>query len=440
MNKKLFCGAAMADITPTDDMMPLPTPMGSCFGGIVDSIYVRAIALGDGESKALLIAFELPGAPAPEKNIPAISKRTGIPEENIMFLSTHAHAAPMIGVPSPIASADRKVDPVLERYESYAYNAMFEAVDKAVSSMRPARVGYAFGESYINVNRNVDYVEIDKDGNRKVTCGIGHNGTAPIDRTLFTMRFEDYDGKPIAFFINYPVHNVVMHANLCFGDKMGISSDMGGNVSKMLEKANDGAVAMWTSGSAGDVNPIMMNQHYFPDPETGKFTAESVPGGDTSTLRTLSTRHYADVLRTLEKIDRYSEYGDLSAAVGWSYTPGRDVIPDPTNMMAEPQVIINDDTKPYDVRLHLIKMGDVALLGISGELYTTLSLHLKAISPMSNTVIVTHDASALSRSGYIYDDDGIARKALHHNRSRILPGYVKESLAKVTLDLFEKLI
>lgn len=445
MNKKLFCGAAVSDITPTMDMMPMPRGIRNAFfGGIIDPLKVRAIALSDGENKALLISFDLGGAPDPKKNLPAISKHTGIPEENILFVGTHAHAAPMVGRTGPMG-ANAPVDPafaeIMSRYETLVYDAMYQAIDRAIAELRPARVGYANGKSYINVNRNMDYVTYGEDGSRIVKCGLGYNAEGPVDRTLFVMKFEDYDGKPIAFFINYPLHNVVMHANLCCGDNMAISSDVGGNVSGLMEKQFAGAVAMWTSGAAGDINPIMMNQHYCPDPETGGFSLASVEGGDTAMLHTLATRHHQDILRTLEKIDHLSEYGDLSAAVGMSYTPGRDAIPlDPANPMGPCRYEITADTEPYDVRLHLMKIGDVALLGVSGELYTTLALHLKEISPMRNTVIVTHDASHITRSGYIYDDDGIAREALHHNHSRILPGYVKDSLTKVTRALFEKLV
>lgn len=444
MKTKLYCGAALADITPTPDMMPMPRGIRNAFfGGIIDPLKVRAIALGDGENKLLLVSFDLGGAPNPAENIPALSARTGIPEENILFVGTHAHAAPMVGRTGPMgpnAPVASEFAEVSARYSKLVEDAMFDAVDRAAASMRPARVGHANGKSYINVNRNEDYVSIDKDGTRIVRCGVGFNAEGPTDKTLFVMRFDDYDGNPIAFFINYPVHNVVMHANELFDGQMGISSDIGGNVSMFMENHFSGAVAMWTSGAAGDQNPIMMNQCYYPDPVTGAFTAKPTQGA-VEMLETLATRHYADVQRTLEKIERTSELCDLSATVGLSYTPGRDVVmPDPNDIFGDVKVEMNENTAPYDVRLHLMKVGDVALLGVSGELYTTLSLHIKDVSPMSDTVIVTHDAGHMSRSGYIYDDDGIAREALHHNRSRILPGYVKESLSKVTLEMFEKLM
>ena len=438
MSNKLYVGTGIADITPTQDMLPMKrnAPSGGTLYGVIDHLFVRAISVMAGSQKFLLITFDLGGAPNPGKNLAAITEKTGIPEENIFFMGTHAHAAPPAGM--RMGDADNRTEAMIA-YEALVEEQMWKAVDAAVANVRPAKYGYACGESYINTNRNIDYRIEKENGEIEMKCGLGLNGAGPIDRTLFTMKFVDEEDKPIAFFINYPMHNVVMHGNCYFGEgQMGISSDVGGNVSQYLEKKYPGAVAMWTSGSAGDVNPIMMCQQYLPNPETGEFMLHT--SGNTDALNYLAGRHYADVLLTLDKITEYRDHLNAAAVIKYSYTPGRDVEPPKAgNIWADPVEIIKEDTDPYDVRLHLMKFGDVAFLGLSGELYTSLSLYLKEIAPM-NLVLITHDASHLTRSGYIYDDDGIARKALHYNRSRIRPGYVKDSLRKVMLEEFDDLL
>lgn len=440
ITSKLSCGAAIANITPTE--FPFPRGGNSHFGGVVDPLCVRVIALSDGENKALIVSFDLAGAPDPQKNLKLISERTGIPEENILYIATHAHATPFVGsMRHPMGgNPEARTAETMKAYEERVYSSMFSAIDAAIASMRPAKYGIGNGKSYINVNRNQDYVSFDAEGNRIIKCGVGYNAEGPTDKTLFAMRFEDYDGNPIAFFINYPVHCVVMHENDCFNGAMGISGDIAGNVSQFMEKKFDKAVAIWSSGAAGDQNPIMMNQLYYPDSNTGEFVNEVIPGGESYMLKVLSTRHYNDVLRTLEKIDRFYENAEIGGMLEWSYTPGRDTVMNNPAQFDSAYTVTTEGAAPYDVRLHLLKIGNAALLGISGELYMTHALHLKEISPLKNTVIVTHDAGHLARSGYIYDDDGIAREALHHNHSRILPGYVKESLSKVTLNMFEKLM
>ena len=446
MDQKFLCGASVQDITPTNDMLPMSRgTLGSGFVGVVDPLRIRAIALDDGTRKVLLVSFDLGAAPDPIKNVPLISKHTGIPEDNIFLFGTHAHAAPMvgrIGPTGPMTRPNPEIQAVMERYEKYLYAAMYKAIDCALADMRPAKVGSATGKSYINVNRNQDYVVTGENGERVEYCSLGFSAEGPSDKTLFVMRFDDSDGKPIAFFVNYPVHCVVMHANDCFNGAMGISGDIAGCVSGYMEDMFEGAVAMWTSGAAGDQNPIMMNNIYYPDPETGKFNSDTVNGGDTYILRVLSTRHFADIQRVLEKIDSVSDDIKLDVIVDWSLTPGRDLEPlDPANpIMGGSRVIENPNAAPYDVRLQMLKIGNTALLGISGELYTSFGLHLKEISPLKDIVIVTHCSSHMTRAGYIYDDDGIARKALHYGNSRILPGYVKDSLSQTMLRMFDSIL
>src|SRR6185503_9939361 len=91
--------------------------------------------------------------------------------------------------------------------------------------------------------------------------------------TVTVLRFDDLSGKPIAFWINYAVHVVVMGPqNLqVTGDLAGatsrfveqhyqgkdrVRSDGGPRLRLPPEERNDGVVAVWTSGAAGDQNPI----------------------------------------------------------------------------------------------------------------------------------------------------------------------------------------
>ena len=53
MDNQLYCGAAREIITPPKNLLKnLRGLMDSRFGGIVDDLYVRAVALESGERKA----------------------------------------------------------------------------------------------------------------------------------------------------------------------------------------------------------------------------------------------------------------------------------------------------------------------------------------------------------------------------------------------------
>jgi hypothetical protein len=61
--------------------------------------------------------------------------------------------------------------------------------------------------------------------------------------------------------------------------------------------------------------------------------------------------------------------------------------------------------------LNLIEINQIAITGVSGEVFTNIYLHLKKDSPLSNTIMVT---MSNDRIGYIGDDasyDGAFRNA-----------------------------
>jgi neutral ceramidase len=332
MDNRLYCGAGTGVITPSEELMANLRGLGNrSFGGVLDGLFVRVIAVSNGENKALMIAFDLDKALYPAENLAIISKRTGIPENNIFFFSTHTHTAPITGYrpEEPVNNVRLKVLEVQEatsKYEKQVTDTMLKAVDEAVGSMRLAKMGYASEKSHINVNRSQDYEYTDENGELHTECCLGVNLQAPVDLTLFVMMFEDLNGQPIAFFMNYPVHNCVMLANRCCGGKTGISGDIGGKVCGFLEEKYAGCTAIWSSGAAGDVNPLMSHEIYYPDPKTGQMVFWEIPGGDTSKLTMLAARHFADVMKAIRKIICITETAPIAGRIDWVFTPERNVV------------------------------------------------------------------------------------------------------------------
>ena len=446
MSKQLYCGAARGVITPPDELIPhLRGLRDSTFGGVLDELYVRVIAVGNGRDKALLVAFDLDKAPNPAENIAHLSARSGIPPENIFFFSTHTHTAPVTGYrpdepPNDVRLKPAQVQQATARYEQQVTTTLFAVVDQAIDNLRPARMGHATGESYINVNRSQDYVIRAENGELHTECFLGVNFAAPVDHTLFVLAFEDLAGQPIAFFINYPVHNCVMIGNACRAGKIGLTGDLSGRVCRFVEETYPCSTAIWSSGAAGDINPLIMNESFFPDPHTGRPVECLLQGGLLPVLDLLAARHFTDVMQVIRKIQCTAVSAPVAGVIDWSYTPGRNVVPRPAG---SPDIITGDGVDPYEIRLHLLRLGELALLGFSGELYSSLGRRLQEISPLEHTLLINHDASLLARSGYIFDDETLARdwsnRLPGHRSSRMLPGTVLASLEKHMLEMFRKL-
>jgi neutral ceramidase len=442
----LYCGAARASITPPEALLPdLRALRDERFGGVLDDIYLRVIAVGSGSARALIVALELDKAPYPAEILALLSEHTSIPQQNIFYFSVHNHTSPVTGDrpeegPNDISRKPPEVQAATRRYEKQVLDTLFRVVDEALASMRPARMGYGRGESYINVNRNQMYEFVDEDGERRSEVGLGADPAAAVDRTVFVLRFEDLDGMPLAFLINYPVHNCVLIGNRFCDGKAGIAGDLSGRVCRAVEEKFPGCTAVWSSGAAGDVNPVILNEMYYPDPETGRQVMAVMGEGCAAALDILAGRHITDVMGVIQDLECGIDHAPIAGTVAWSLTPGRDTVrgDDGTE-----ETKVGDGVDPYEIRLHLVRIGEVALYGFSGELYTSLGLRLKEISPLENTVLINHDASMMARSHYILDDKTLARAMspiLPGSRNtHMLPGYVLESLEKHTLEMFAEL-
>jgi neutral ceramidase len=449
MMEQLFCGAAKEKITPPENLLPDLYGLGNLhFGEVLDDIYVRVILLASGSDKALLVCMELDKAPYPQQMITEISRKTGIPEECIFYLSIHSHCSPVTGdrpfeIWNDKSSKTETVRTATLQYEELLKKAIFRAVDEAVGKLQPAKLGTALGTSGISVNRNQDYVCTEPNGSMQVKIGLGVNPDQAVDPSLFVMKMESMDGKPLAFFINYAVHNDVMIGNHSAKDGNAvITGDLGGRVSAYTEEKYPGSVAMWTSGAAGDVNPVMLNEFYYPDPRTGEqrradYRQAEIP---LMMLQMMAARHFADVVRTIRRIGPMEAQARIAAALTYSETPGRDIAEH--NHGQAP--VFRESSRPYKIRLHLLKIGDTAFLGIGGELYSSMGMTLKAKAPCGRLVIMNHEASMLEHCGYILDDDAIERcekggSIPGWGESRITGGTVEKSLTDKMLELFQKI-
>ncbi len=426
----IFCGAAMRCVDPPKEDLHLLHGPGETFGSILDSVSVRAMALACGPEKVLFVSFENPRSLMPERNLGILEEWTGIPRNHIFYFCTHNHAAVEIRsqekMRMPVGGPTQEEMDAYYRYEGFLQESMLSAVDEALASLRPARVGWATGESYINCNRISDY-EVVEEGEVKRFTGYGVNSSAPVDRALFVLKAEDAEGKPIAFLVNYAIHNVLMHRNHTADGFAAISGDIGGNISQLLEKQFPGSVALWSSGAAGDVQPAFMKTLFAEDPDTGAPQGIGIEDFDAqcALLKATVYRHYADLKETLKKITE--TYGEAAGI-----TVDEEILEAPSR---------TED--PFRMRLHLMRMGDLALMGVSGEPFTKLGFLIKNAAPVRDLVLITHDGHRI-QNGYTQDDESLRRILSGAPRKRglppprFLPGTLEQELVRGTKRLFAR--
>ena len=424
------CGAAKRDFSPTPEMLPFSGGYNTQYTYVENPLHVRAICLSDGTTPALILTFEMGSVPDPDILLDKVAAETGIPKENIFAAGTHAHAAPHSPRrPFPrrqhAPQTDEEEVKRLGVYFERIYDLTVEAVKEAQANMKPAVMKYQFGESFINTNRNQDYhlhdnyeavlneatqnfpLKVREENGETVVTMLGINPKGPSDKTLAVIKFEDEEGKPIAWFMNHSTHSVVMHTNLLHA----ISSDFSGLTSKFMEDKFPGSVACWTAGSSGDQNPVIMSNNYAPDPTTGYMPMGANNADPLDLMRRVSYQHFDDVLKTIKV---------MKTAV------------DPTIRCAKEicQPTPKDPENPCNIGMSLFQIGPVNLVGVSGELFTTIGLALKKASQSDNTVIVSyHSALGENGVGYILDDDGLERGCWGWNR---YPGRIGATVPAMT--------
>lgn len=417
---ELQAGAAVRDITPTEEngMLPITAVGRTTAEGVIDPLHTRVIALNDGENTALIVSNETGKGPYGPLFAQELSDHTGVPLDNIFYTATHAHATPEITSEIDMSyitfdEDDEEVDN-LQKWGRLVYDQMMDAADEAIANLEPVTMGIGYSESYVNVNRNAKYTNAD--GTYYWAQGYGFDGFS--DKTVAAIRFTSVEtGDPVAFIFNYAVHGVMMYANQVLDGKTGISSDIGGYVCNALEAQNEGAVAMFLMGAAGDQNPIFGNEFFTPSIETGE--KETTYQGSVEVLDWLGKLLYFDTKEAIKNID--TETG--SVALGFEY-----------GTTAIPAV----DGGDYEIALQVLRIGNVALVGFPGEMFNEIGVNAIEASPMEDTLWVnlvwSHEGQ---QTGY-HSTDVITVEGGQGRNKNYLPGYIQDAVTELTRELVAK--
>jgi len=416
----LTVGAAKVDITS----MAYP-------GGSIpvtefehERIYIRAIVLDNGDTRAVLIGADLGGLRYVwEIAAPQVAAELDVPVDNILMSATHTH--------SSIRGTE------LWDAEGFA-GAMLQAVRAAKSSLQPARVGFGEGASYLNVNRDVIDAET-----RLWTQDS--NLDAPSDKTLAVLAFYDAQGAPIAGYMNYAMHPVN-------GYLSGIlSGDFPGAASRHIEQAfDDKMVMIFSQGATGDQNPLhlragtnVMAAVSGVEVTGFELTREVVEGplrsgqverrsndpvADRALKRWMDAQGQVvgeEVIRVMSKMDRLSGEARIGARQMVLTCPGRDLV----ESVERGSPGTYKDGDDVNIRLGFLGINEIALTAISRDAYTVIGQHVKAKSPLAKTMVVVH-ANEWTDSGYIVPDDAYGRNTFQVVQSRLKPGCAETGIVE----------
>jgi hypothetical protein len=420
----LRAGASRIDYTPRDKQLP------ANFNGVLDPIFVRSVVLDNGRTRAALVAIDAGGMPTDlyKKVSARAAAELKIPANQLLMSASHTHSVPF--------RLDGSVEEIILR-----------SLREAVSRLQPARVAWGTGVSYINVNRD----RVNPKTNRWWE-GPNYNGTS--DKTVAVVRIENATGKPIAVYYNYAVHGVIT------GNLDMISGDIPGSASRYVEESlGDDSVALWTSGAAGDQNPIYFNQTYelrdirIADyAKRGEDISNAMPPGGQGMDRnnpkvkvlmdqqkrmneTLGQMLGEEILHVMrEGLEKSSGDVTLRGAQGSVSCPARQRT-DQGRAGFEGKYV---DGGEVAIGLGALRIGDVYVGAVDAEVYNSIAQRLKRESPFKHTLMVTL-TNGTAQTGYIPSDEAFGRNVFTVLSSRLKPGCAEAGIVNGLVELMSGL-
>jgi len=350
---ELSASVARIDLTPPLEMKaPLGgygARMNAPAAGVHDRIFAKALLLTDGRRRFVVVTCDLLGlAPSVKAEIIERLANDGWESDQVLILPSHSHASiemhainpnnvfglPQVGIHNP------------QLYEFTVNN--FVELIRRVAAVEPVPVQIGTGSREMpgwNRNRRRDSDEVDNE--------------------LTITRVDTISGKPLAVLVNFAAHPTFMSEK-----EMMFSAGWPGALRRTLESLiGEDVTAMYYNGSEGDQSPT-------PRPDSGHSRWEMAARYGTD-LAIETFRHWQQIpvtrdvafdyhLQAIELPPR-SWHPDFMETGGKEYGLSEELLRDMLPRLAPPETTSG-----------LLRVGELLVIGIPGEMSAELGLQLKS--------------------------------------------------------------
>ena len=351
-----------------------------------DDLKLVGLGLRYGGETSLILTYDLLGLDAEtiRRIRRACAQELKIGEERVLLNCTHTHGGPharkYVGStvfgrkPDPYARPDSIDAPYVERLVKESLAAVSELKDDA--RWRDCLVG--FGSTTCDVNRNRRFTTPDNCASfiahRRALHGIA---TGIADKELGTVvLLEPGTMMPLFVLGNYAAHPLAIHSPGNGG--LRITADFPGFYRRYVANETGGA-AMFMQGACGDLVPT--------DDELGIAAARKV--GEELGMRSLAS--VIDIQRNTQRF--VIAEPRLSAAIRTLTVPLR----------GNWRRVLGRESETLEVQC--LSVGDIAFVGVPGEIVNEVGLEIKWHSPFKRTFIAY---GATDYFGYISPPNFIA--------------------------------
>lgn len=335
----------------------------------LDELFVSGLCVDDGEGRILLMSFDLLGLD--EWYIKELRKECAallaIPESAVLLSCTHTHSGPNTRSLGAFPEILEKA--YLEELKKTVLTALGEMKD-----FRECLAGYFSTSCDANTNRRI--TTADNHASFLPHCGeFRPLATGFADKELGVLFFMDKETRePLYLIGNYAAHPLAGHAPGLGGHR--ISADYPGAFRRYI-KSETGIDSMFISGAAGDMVPK--------EDELGKDAIEF------NGVK-LAKAALASVVNLTRKFQRFQledkvggKIGNFTASFRKNYSSGLRKLPLPYRNKQE-----------VSLEVQCVSIGDVAFVGVPGELCAELGQEIKWHSPFRRTFIAYNSTACMS--------------------------------------------
>jgi len=381
---ELQAGAAEVVITP-----PLGISMAGYYNDrkaddVHDDLFAHALVLEAGGARAALVVCDLIGLDrelALESRA-LVEQRTGIPATAVMICCTHTHTGPLVS---------RKPHRILEADPGYADMVVRKVADavqlawqRRQSASLRAGSGHAEGiagnrrwwmkNGTLRTNPPFQDPELDRPA-------------GPIDPEVGILAAYREDGSVLAVLSNYALHSDEVGGTALGGDYQGVEN-------RLLKRfLGPDCAVLCPNGCCGDINHFDWSK---PAPQSGQWRADrsgAVVAGEVvkrlPDLKPVEGERVTanSVTLTAElRLPNDEEAAWAEKVAGGQMhgfdAQGLDIVRAHRMLRLRDAGIAN---RPAEVSV--ITVGDVALVGLPGEIFVELGLEIKERSPFPYTIV-----------------------------------------------------
>ena len=413
---RLLAGAARATINPP---LGIRTMGFSSRVGFVESIAedltATTLVLSDERTTLAIVALDICLLPIVRADVlrKSVGEAVGAPASNVLVNFSHTHSAPAFPDWQPEPPDQQQLQ---EQYWELLTERTVQSAAQARERLQPARVAAGWGACDIGVNRR----EIGPDG----LVFLGEVPDGETDPAVGVVRVDDLEGCPIAILCSLGCHTVVVGPR-----DQAASPDFPGPARRVVESTL-GGLTLFLQACGGDVMPVG-GMGYETNCSDANERVGTMLGGEVLKV--------AAALRTHLQRGERTALGSVSSISLWPWVPVDDAgvqarlaarseriwldfvdlpaledaqaILDEKRRLLEAAQATGDERqiapaqrfvtwaealvdacetnrRTIDFEVQALRIDDLALVGLSAEVFSGTGIEIKRRSPIAHTNVL----------------------------------------------------